>query len=198
MAEHLSYEDWTPPKFLQGEDIDVERVKLEFYQRESDNATYRRQKKALNSQIADLRNEVDRLKDDDSESESESTETTSADSSTKGDKSSGKGSGQGPSLNEIRLELALEKGLTKSQAMRLRGDTREELEADAKVYMEEHGITSPSDNDEEEQGSEVVEETEQSTPPPSRAPRRGDVKSGAQTQYQEPSWYDPSKLVDLV
>ena len=195
MADHLSYEDWTPPKFLQGEDVDMERVKLEFFQRESDNATYRRQKKALKAQVEDLRNEVANFrdeKDSGSESESESKERSSDDDSTKGEKSPGKGSGQGPTLNETRLELALERGLTKSQAMRLRGETREELEADADVYMEEHGLAKPSSN--EEQGSEEDE----STPPPSRAPRRGDVKSGAHTSHEEPSWFDPSKFADVV
>lgn len=39
----------------------------------------------------------------------------------------------------LRLEVALEKGLSKSDANRLQGSTRDELEADADVFLKEHG-----------------------------------------------------------
>lgn len=187
-----SYEDWTPPKFLQGEDedIDLERVKLEFYTRESENAQYRRQNRSLKEQVADLRSQVDDNDDDDSDDTDEAPKPKS--------KSKSEGEGQGPSLNEIRLELALEKGLTKNQVMRLRGTNREELEADAEAYMEEHGLAGNSDDDNgdgDDNGNEGGGET---SGPPSRQPRRGDGKSGLERGDGEPTHYDPSKLMDLV
>ena len=49
--------------------------------------------------------------------------------------------------------------------MRLHGNSREELEADVKAYMDEHGIKRDADEDE---GTDPT-----STPPPRRQPRRG-------------------------
>ena len=43
-------------------------------------------------------------------------------------------------LDADRLEIALEKGLTKSQAKRLVGSTREELEADAEELLADLGV----------------------------------------------------------
>ena len=180
-----SYEDWTPPRFLQGEDIDVEQVKLEFYRRERDNAKYRRTNASLQAKIMELEDGDTETEADESE-EREERETESPASSKK------KGDGQGPSLNEIRLELALENGLTKNQAMRLRGSNREELEADVKAYMDEHGIERDADEDESTDST--------STPPPRRQPRRGDVKSGSERDADdgEPTHWDPAKLMDAV
>lgn len=48
-------------------------------------------------------------------------------------------------LKVMRLEVALEKGLSKSDANRLHGATREELEADADVFLKEHGGAKKSD-----------------------------------------------------
>lgn len=185
-----SYEDWTPPKFLQGEDedIDLERVKLEFYTRESENAQYRRQNRSLKEQVSDLRSQVDGDGDDDSDDDFDEAPKPKS-------KGKSEGEGQGPSLNEIRLEIALEKGLTKNQVMRLRGTNREELEADAEAYMEEHGLAGNSDDE----GSEGDDESaETPSGPPSRQPRRGDGKSGLERGDGEPTHYDPAKLMDLV
>lgn len=43
-------------------------------------------------------------------------------------------------IEKARLEIALDKGLTKAQANRLVGKDMDELVADADAYMEEHGI----------------------------------------------------------
>lgn len=186
-----SYEDWTPPKFLQGEDdeIDMERVKLEFYTRESENAQYRQSNRQLKSQVADLRSQVNGDDDDDDGDESDDTPDVSK------QKSKNEGKGQGPSLNEIRLKIALEKGLTINQAKRLVGSTEEELEADAVAYMEEHGITQRSDKDGDE-----GDDAPPSNQPPRRQPRRSDVKSGSERGAGdgEPSVYDPDKFLDQV
>jgi len=49
--------------------------------------------------------------------------------------------GDDDDLRADRLEIAMEKGLTKAQALRLKGSTREELESDADAYIEEHGLS---------------------------------------------------------
>ena len=49
-----------------------------------------------------------------------------------------------------RLEVAIEAGLTPSQAKRLTGSTKEELEADAKSFAEELGIQPGSSKDDDE------------------------------------------------
>ena len=46
-----------------------------------------------------------------------------------------------------KLEIALSTGLSKSQAQRLVGKTREELEADAKEYAKDLGIETPGEDD---------------------------------------------------
>ena len=188
------YEDWTPPAFLQG-DIDPDEVRREFYVRQRENYALRSKNRSLLSKIDGLN---DRLAGGDGDgesgegSESETPQEQDSDESTTSSKSTKKGAGQGPSLNEIRLELALENGLTKNQAMRLRGNSREELEADVKAYMDEHGIERDADEDESTDST--------STPPPRRQPRRGDVKSGSERDADdgEPTHWDPAKLLDVV
>lgn len=185
-----SYEDWTPPKFLQGEDedIDLERVKLEFYTRESENHRYREQNRALKSQISDLREQVEAPDEDGNDERDDKDSKSKAESS--------KGKGQGPSLTEIRLKIALEKGLTYNQAMRLHGENEDELKADAEVYMEEHGISTGRDDE----GGDDEGEEAPSSKPPQRQPRRGDVKSGSERGDDdlEPSHFDPAKFLDQV
>lgn len=51
--------------------------------------------------------------------------------------------------NAARFEIALEKGLTKSQAKRLVGSTREELEADADELLSDLGVGATSEDEEE-------------------------------------------------
>lgn len=52
-----------------------------------------------------------------------------------------------PSERELRLEVALEKGLTLAQAMRLHGDDKDALETDADAYLEEIGGGKKADDD---------------------------------------------------
>lgn len=186
-----SYEDWTPPKFLQGEDgeLDSERIKLEFFKRERDNAKYRRTNANLKLQLEDASEQDD---EEDGEDGEDGNVTVHLGGEKLPVKKQKKGEGQGPSLNEIRLEIALEKGLTKSQAMRLHGNTAEELQADADVYMEENGIVQDAPEQEDP-------EQDSATPPPRQTPRRHEVKSGSQRDDGgEPTWFDPAVLMDHV
>jgi ribosomal protein L12E/L44/L45/RPP1/RPP2 len=45
-------------------------------------------------------------------------------------------------IEKARLEIALDKGLTKTQVKRLTGSTMDELVADADAYIEEHGLST--------------------------------------------------------
>lgn len=47
---------------------------------------------------------------------------------------------KGPGAQALKFEIALEKGLTKAQARRLVGETREELEADADELLADLGV----------------------------------------------------------
>lgn len=79
-----------------------------------------------------------------------------------------------------RYEIAIEKGLTKSQAKRLNGETREELEADADVLLEDLGLSG----DEGESGETT-----------SRRPKER-LKPGASPDAEPGS--DPEKIADRI
>lgn len=53
-------------------------------------------------------------------------------------------------LRSLKLEIALDKGLTKRQALRLVGETKEELEEDADELIKEFGGTAKGGKDDEE------------------------------------------------
>ena len=185
----ITFDEWKRPSWLDAEELDRDRVAEELFARESDNAKYRGRIRALTEQNTDLRSQVADSDEDAGEHDEKGAESA-ADSSTKKD------TGQGSDLEVARLEIALEKGLTKNQAKRLVGKTREELEADADAYMEEHGLSSQDDGDDEQSNDENQGETA----PPSRQPRRDGVKAGMGRDQEdgEPKVFDPSKLVDLI
>lgn len=78
-------------------------------------------------------------------------------------------------LRAMRLEVATEKGLTKSQAKRLVGSTREELEVDADELLADFG-------------------GESKPPPPATKP--SERLRGGGDPTEEPEEMDPRKLAD--
>lgn len=60
----------------------------------------------------------------------------------------------------LRVEIAVEKGLTPKQAARLVGETKEELEADADAFIEETGLPKPGapkdDDDDDDEDDDIV------------------------------------------
>lgn len=76
-----------------------------------------------------------------------------------------------------RYEIALDKGLTRAQAKRLVGASREELSADADAYIEEHGLNGERDGER----------------PPSRRPQPR-LSTGLDTGDNDTGTTDPSKL----
>lgn len=90
-----------------------------------------------------------------------------------------KGRADSAELTALRLEVALDKGLTKTQAKRLLGTTREELEADA-----EELVASFKPGDEEPKGGPARRPTER---------LRGGGSPGS-----EPDETDPRKLAAQI
>lgn len=89
----------------------------------------------------------------------------------------------------IRLEVALDKGLTKRQAMRLVGETREELEEDADELLKEFG------------GRGKTGEEGEGNPNPRKAPKQtvrtnGDPLEGYEPDEDQGKDPDPEKLAD--
>lgn len=93
-------------------------------------------------------------------------------------------------LKAARLEIALEKGLTKAQAARLVGDTREELESDADAYIEEHGLGTGD-------GGEEHDKDRQDNAPPSQ---RTQVRTGTRRgEAPDPlEGMDPGAMYDKM
>jgi hypothetical protein len=84
----------------------------------------------------------------------------------------------------LRLEVALEKGLTKVQAARLQGETAEEMAADADALLESFG------------GSGKEGEGEGEEKPPTRTPRR--LGNAGDPEGQEGSDIDIDKALDSI
>jgi hypothetical protein len=89
------------------------------------------------------------------------------------------GAAERRALDADRLEIALEKGLTKGQAKRLVGTTREELETDADDLL-----------------SDLAVGDEKPAPTPSRQPQER-LRPGAAPDV-EPEETDPAKLAAAV
>jgi len=99
--------------------------------------------------------------------------------------------GQGSSddtLRADRLEIALEKGLTKAQAARLVGSTRDELEADADAYIEEHNLGGNAGNG--GKGGQA--------PPSQRAKVTTGTKQRKEDDVDPDADLDPGALYDKV
>lgn len=92
-----------------------------------------------------------------------------------------------PTPRELKLEIALTKGLTARQAERLVGTTREELEADADAFLEESGANVGSGDGSGEDGGSS--DTPRATPA-SRLRSAGDPAGGAEPVF------DPDKEAD--
>lgn len=174
MPDEVKFEDWTPPWGADDEKLDIDKVKKLIFGHTQDkaklqasNASLTKERDEANQKVKDFEtkdlSEVDRLKRENEELKSKS-------------------AAPADDLRADRLEVALEKGLTAAQARRLSGSTREELEADADSYIEEHGIGK---GDGEGEG------------PPSNRPR-GRLTTGLGGNDEAPDELDPAKLGDQL
>ena len=169
------FEDWTPP--WKDDEFDADKAARLIYNLHVEKQTAsEKAEKALterDEKITELSgkveeyetkdlNEVERLKRENEKLKQGKSEPSSTDD-----------------LTAARLEIALDKGLTKAQAKRLAGSTREELEADADAYIEEHGLSKAGEG--EGSGAEK---------PPTRRPT-GNLKTGSEAA-DEPTEQDLS------
>jgi hypothetical protein len=151
------YEDWRLPEWLtNGEDIDPDRVGRLIF-----NA--RKEEEKLKGQISDKDTEITQLKSDVADAKA-SKAGTDEDAQNelktlrkKVTELEGAGSKARPQDQKRidQLEVALSLGLSAADSKRLVGETREEIEADAKTFAKDHGIEVPGDggNDDDLLGS---------------------------------------------
>ena len=182
-----TFEDWTPP-WKSDDEFDAEKAKKLIYNLSKD-------KDGQKDRIAGLLADKDELQSKVTEFEekdlSETERVKRENARLKAERENG-GAGGGDDLERIRLEIALDKGLTKAQVKRLVGKTREELEADADAYMEEHGLVAAGDDD----GDDSDGGTGGQAPPRQRvAVKRG---GGKPSDDEDDLPDDPQKLLELA
>jgi peptidoglycan hydrolase CwlO-like protein len=132
---HPAFDSWTPPWGSDDSQFDLEKAKRLIWNLQGDKDRLSTTNAEVTSKVTELEaevekyetanlSEIDRLKRENEKLKAPAkTPAASADD-----------------LRADRLEIALDKGLTRTAAMRLVGTTREELEADADAYIEEHGL----------------------------------------------------------
>lgn len=163
MAKLPKFEDWKAPWETKGEDFDEEAARRYIY-----NLT--RDKEGLQEKVATANQERDEAKAEVTEKQKELDEVT-ASNSTDADavrKAQDKvreaeAKAEKAESAALRLEVALDKGLTAVQAKRLLGSTKEELESDADELVESFGGQGKAAEDEEDEDEDGV---------PRRTPRR--------------------------
>jgi hypothetical protein len=173
VPDKIKFEDWTPP--WKDEEFDADKAAKLIFNLTQDKASLQESNQTLTTERDGFKSkvtefetkdltEVERLKRENEELK----KTPPA---------------QADDADKIRLELALEKGLTATQARRLTGSTREELEADADAYIAEHDLGKHDDG---------------KNKPPPRQPR-GKMTSGLGDENEDPEdLSDPAKLIENV
>jgi hypothetical protein len=164
-----SYEDWTSPW---GEDeIDRDKASRLVYNLHSD-------KERLQARIAEVERSRDEFQSQLTEHEQRGlSELEKAQRELEALRSAP------PKVDEValaRYEIALDKGLTRAQAKRLVGSSREELEADAEAYIAEHSLNGSRDEGQVDR-------------PPSRRPQ-GRLQTGLDAGDDDTGSTDPASL----
>jgi len=169
------FEDWKAPWETAGEDgetpeFDPAKAKRHQFNLLSD-------KEKLQGQVTTLTAERDEFKQKveeaarEGETETERLKRELAEANEKANKATEK------SIETMRLEVALDKGLTKVQAKRLIGSTVEELEADADELLASFGGSGRSADDGDDDGEDEGEQPR--VRPQRRASNAGDPKDGS-------------------
>lgn len=158
MAKKLpeKFEDWTPP-WSEGE-FDEDRAARLVFQLTRDRDSYKEKTAALRAELDTATEERDTLKDKADSSGANETQVqadlTAAKSRIRELEKAAKEGRPEDSDRIARLEVAIEKKLTVSQANRLSGKDKDELLADADAYLEEIGRTDEAEGEEAEQPRE--------------------------------------------
>lgn len=140
-----SFEDWKAPWEKSGQDFDEARAKgllYSLYKTEHESGIKIAEIKAERD---DLKTKVDEFtRKDETEVERLRREVQER------DEKLAQGANDDTSVEVLRLQVALEKGLTMRQAKRLVGKTKEELEADADDILDTFGGSGKSDSDDDD------------------------------------------------
>lgn len=148
------YEDWKAPWELKGEDFDEEAARKYIYTLSSDKEKLQGRITAASTEKTTLQEQLDakvkeleaaQAKGDNAEVVT-NLQNEKRDLSEKLEKSL---------LENLQLKVADDKGLPLSQAKRLSGKTKEELEADADEFLKEFGAAKADPNNDDEDEDEV-------------------------------------------
>lgn len=158
MPRLAKYEDWKAPWELKDEDFDEEGARKFIYDLLSDKQKLQDRETSVKQERDEARSKVTELEkaltdaqaskgDDESKKAIEGLQTKLAEATEKATKAE---------QQVLRLGVALDKGLTETQAKRLIGATREELEADADELMESFGGRGKANEDDEDDDEDEV------------------------------------------
>lgn len=174
MADFPKFEDWTPPWGTDDEKFDAEKAKKRVYDLSKDKHSQAERIKALDTEKTELADKVKVFEEKDmtalekANAEIERLKNEKASPTKKTAVSD-----DDFDIEKARLEIALDKGLTKAQVKRLVGSNLDELTADAEAYIEEHGLGEAGNGSSQANGG-----TEGQAPPSQRAQVRTGTRQG--------------------
>jgi hypothetical protein len=189
------YEDWKAPWEEKGEELEPEAAKKLIYNLHKD-------KENLSNKVAEKDTKIGELTTSNEELQGkvDTFETKDLDEAAKlkreneqlKKKLEEKPAGPEFDIEKERLRIAVAKKLTESQVKRLVGNTREELEADADAYIQEHGLDKAS----EEGGDGDTDSSNRNNGLRfgSRPQPRGRLISGNDDRGEGPDETNPAKL----
>lgn len=152
------FEDWTPP-WGSDDEFDAAKAAKLVYDLKVDKETLQGKNSNLATKANDLQGKLDELASNDEPDEKPKDKKAEPKS-----KDEEKTKVSDSDLWALKLEVALDKGLSKVQAKRLVGSTLEELATDADELVASFGGAGAANEDDDKDEDE--------TPVPSRQPRR--------------------------
>jgi actin-related protein len=186
MPDLPKYEDWKAPWEEKGEELDAETAKKLIYNLSKDKENAAKKVAEKDTKIAELTTSNTELQSKVDEHETKNlseVDRLKRENEQLKKKAEDKPAGPEFDLEKERLRIAVAKRLTESQAKRLVGETREELEADADAYMQEHGLSGTDDGGSNGSGR-----------PGQRPVARGQFRTGNDDRGDAPDETDPAKL----
>lgn len=169
MPKLPKFEEWTPPWGTDDEQLDVEKVKKLIYDLKAD-------KEHLQGKVSEITTERDDFKQQLEAKEREGESEADKLKRERDEAVAALAAKPDTDVERLKLEVALEKGLTLVQAKRLLGTTKEELAADADDLVKSFGGNGAGAED-EDGNEDGEEETPRGRPRQLRNP--GDPKPDA-------------------
>jgi hypothetical protein len=147
------FEEWTPPWGTDDEQLDTDKVKKLIYDLKVDKEVLQDKNATLTTERDNVTRERDDVKRQlDEKSREGESETDKLKREVQELKDAAAAAAKDPKddVERLKLEVALDKGLTLVQAKRLLGTTKEELEQDADELVASFGGTGNGDNDDDD------------------------------------------------